>query len=133
VFFFLATLCSLAGCGEGDGAGWQGEPTLSNVQAELSSAYVGCYIDTPAYDVYTVDRCRASGSTPTVAVFQLITPTPALFVRWYDHPECTYDVCAVPIAPGESVMLHAGYYVPADNPQTVRYGGLATATYHSNN
>jgi len=126
VFVALTALCSLAGCAGSEDAGWQDEPGLSSDQAALGSAYMDCYIDTPALDTYTTGNCIATGNSPSVASFRLSTPTPAAAYVWYDHPECTGAECTVPISPGQRITLSA-YYISLNGTPTL--GAAATAKY----
>ena len=130
----LAALSALAGCGESEYAEQQGEPGLSSAQAALASVRMDCYIDTPAFDRYTSHYCSTSGSSPTVAVFRLVTPTPAAQVTWWsslgDHPECADSTeCAVPISPEQSITMGAFWITYQGTPTQ---GAGATAEYIGN-
>lgn len=127
----LAALCTLAGCGGTEDAVLEGEPSLASGSAELASVYMECYIDTPAQDPYTVGGCVAYGTSPTQAVFHLVTPTPAASVVWWDtlgndHPECTSTVCAIPISPGQRIGMGAYYFTYQGVPTQ---GSSANARY----
>lgn len=130
VFVVLAALSALAGCGSEE-AVVEGEPALSSAQAGLAAPYMQCYIDTPANDQFTTSNCLAYGTSPTQAVFQLVTPTPAASVVWWDtlgndHPECTGTVCAIPISPGQRIGMGAYYFTYQGTPTQ---GSSATARY----
>lgn len=127
VFVVLSALGFLAGCGEGQDVAWQDKPGLSSAKAGLSAS-MSCYIDTPAYDEFSPGYCFAIGTTPSVAVFQLSTPTPAAYVVWYDHPECSGDECAVSIRPGQSITMGA-YYVTYQGTPTQGAGATAEYSY----
>ncbi len=131
VFVVMAALGTLAGCGGSEDAVLEGEPGLASAQAELASAYMECYIDTNAYDEYSADNCIAYGTSPTVAVFRLVTPTPAASVVWWDslgnsHPECGGVDCWVAISPGQRITM-AAYYITYQGTPTE--GGQARAAY----
>jgi hypothetical protein len=119
----------LAGCGEGQDVALQDNAGLSSAKAELSAASMSCYIDTPAFDELRPNHCWAIGTSPSVAVFHLSTPTPAAYVVWYDHPECSGHDCAVSIRPGQSITLGA-YYVTYQGTPTLGAGATAEYSYN---
>jgi hypothetical protein len=107
--FVVSMACltlATTGCGPVDE---EGEPSLSSAQSELSSAYMGCYVDTNALDDFTPNRCHAAGNRPTVAVFRYFTQMPYDFIFWRGHPECRGVECAVTISPGQRITLDVAY------------------------
>ncbi|SET97737.1 hypothetical protein [Stigmatella erecta] len=128
VFWVLIAWGSLVGCGGSEDASWQDEQVLEDVQAAAIS-YMGCYVDTPALDEISMDRCTAAGRSPTVAVFRFYPPTPAAQVTWTGHPECTGIECLVPISPGQRITMQVKSY---SYPGSVSFlNATATAVYHS--
>ena len=78
--------------------------------AAKSSFYMGCFIDTPAYDQYRADNCFLLGSSPSTASFKFFLPyTPSYYV-WYNPGGCSGQWCTVPISPGQTIS-GSGYWV----------------------
>lgn len=78
--------------------------------AAKSSFYMGCFIDTPAWDPYRADNCYLFGSTPSTASFRFFLPyTPSYYV-WYNPGGCSGQDCTVPISPGQTISA-GGYWV----------------------
>jgi hypothetical protein len=98
--------------------------------------FLSCYVDTPAYDEYSQDRCSAFGTQPSWASFQLTPHAPPSYVEWwiYDNngnevaQSCSGVTCSVPILPGQT--LQAGTYYIANGIPT--QGAAATAVYRYN-
>lgn len=92
-----------------------------------SSFYMGCYIDTPAYDTFTANSCwRLFGSQPTVAVFKVFLPYTPQSVVWFGQVSgCSGIWCTAPISPNQSVSAYAYWVINGTPTGTVG----ATATY----
>jgi hypothetical protein len=120
----LLSVVGLAGCLAQDAESDATEDTATS-EENLSAAYMSCYIDTPALDVYQVNDCWATGTSNTVVRFKLTTSTPPNSVVWYNHPECTGSVCVIPIKPNR-VISQAAYYIVNGIPTL---GAGATARY----
>jgi hypothetical protein len=99
----------------------------SALSLALAASEMDCYIDTPAWDEYTVGQCFHIGTQASWASFRLRPGTPACGYVWYDHPECTTAVCNVPISPGQTISLGAYYIACATGSPTL--GAGATAMY----
>jgi len=103
-------------------------------QVSVASTYVGCFIDTPAYDYYSPSYCYHGGSTPSTAVFRLFTSATPTHVEWsitdqYGNPKpatCSGVDCFVPIRPRQVVYGNVLYYVVNGTPTQ---GAYAIAEY----
>lgn len=92
-----------------------------------SSFYMGCYVDTPAYDPFTPNSCwRLFGSQPTTAVFKVFLPyTPDSVVWFAPLSSCSSVWCSAPISPNQTVTAYA-YWVINGIPT----GPVVSATAH---
>ena len=85
-------------------------PRLSESE-KSSSFYMGCYIDTPAWDVYRADLCFALGSSPSLVSFKVFLPYKPSSVVWSaPSSSCSSIYCSAPISPGQTVYGYA-YWV----------------------
>ncbi|MEM9557347.1 MAG: hypothetical protein AAGC60_24020 [Acidobacteriota bacterium] len=76
-----------------------------------SSFYMGCYIDTPAFDTYQADACFHLGTTPSIAAFKVFLPYTPQYVVWSQpSSSCSSVFCSAPISPGQTVYGYA-YWV----------------------
>ncbi len=82
-----------------------------------SSFYMGCYIDTPAWDTYRPNTCyRLWGQQSSVAVFKVFLPyTPQSIVWVTPSSSCSATTCSAPISPGQTVYGYA-YWVINNTP-----------------
>lgn len=90
--------------------------------------YMGCFIDTPAYDIFRPDYCAQLGYQPSSANFKVFLPyTPQAVVWSSPSSNCGGIFCTVPISPGQTVFGYA-YWVVNNIPT----GPVsATASYYS--
>ena len=73
--------------------------------------YMGCYIDTPAFDVFRPDFCAHLGYQASTAVFKVFLPyTPSAVVWVTPNASCSGLWCTAPISPGQTVNGYA-YWV----------------------
>lgn len=91
--------------------------------SSLASAMECKFAATP----YTPGQCWHVGRRASTASFKLVPGKPACGYVWYDHPECTTNICSVPITPDTTITLGA-YYIACDNGSPT-LGAAATATY----
>jgi hypothetical protein len=126
--------CPLAGCVIDDGHDGLVQEHSVSLEYEVNDlVYMECYVDTPAYDEYSQDRCFAFGTQPSVASFKLTPHAPPSYVEWwiYDNngnevpQSCSGLTCSVSIMPGQT--LQAGNYYIVNGIPT--QGAAATAVY----
>lgn len=106
----------------------------SEVTQESTAPYVGCYVDTPAWDEYSRDLCITLGRSTSVVSFKLFTPTMPSYVSWYitdpfGNPvgaSCSLNECSAPISPGQVIYGNAAYYIVNGTPTQ---GAFAIAHY----
>ena len=79
--------------------------TASDAQATS----LACYVDTPAYDLFSNNFCGAIGFAPSVAVFQVQNVNTNLYDIFWSEPSCTPNstFCIVPISPGQTKTVTA--------------------------
>lgn len=91
------------------------------------SFYMGCFIDTPAYDSFRPDLCVRFGFQPSTVSFQVFLPyTPQAVVWSLPDSSCSGLFCTVPISPGQTVYGYAYWVI--NNIPTGPVG--ATARYY---
>lgn len=97
-------------------------------QPAHAAIVMSCYVDTPAFDVFTNNFCFAVGTArETVAVFKVNNvPSPSTSTISWSEPGCSgFGVCIVPIRWYRSVTVSATVTDALGNPTTVS----ATAHY----
>ena len=100
------------------------DPVLTS--KATSSFYMGCYIDTPAYDQFRPNGCYQWGTQASTAVFKVFLPyTPESVVWVLPSHSCSSLFCSAPISPGQSVGGYAYWVI--NNTPTGPVG--ATANY----
>ncbi len=93
--------------------------------SRASSFYMGCFIDTPAYDQYRRDVCFRFGSQPSTVAFRVFLPyTPQSVVWLTPSSSCSGLVCIAPISPNQTVYGYA-YWIINGTPT-----GPVSATAH---
>lgn len=99
------------------------------VADKSSSFYMGCYIDTPAWDVYRPNTCRSFGEQQSsVAVFKVFLPyTPQSVVWVTPSSSCSGLTCWAPISLGQTVYGYAIWVI--NNTPTGPVGAQATYVY----
>lgn len=92
--------------------------------------YMGCYIDTPAYDQFRANFCAQLGFQPSTVVFKVFLPyTPESVVWSSPNSTCSGLFCTVPISPGQTVYGYAYWVINGIPTGPVS----ASATYESLN
>jgi len=80
-------------------------------QTRSGSAAMKCFVDTPAFDLYTFGGCFSSGTAPiTTAVFKIDGEPSNFTIIWSDSrcgTSSTSDLCLLPIRQYQSLTLNA--------------------------
>jgi len=88
---------------------------LNNAEVDRSAVIrIKCYVDTPAYDVFSYNHCFSSGSAyTTTAVFNLENVPAGSVVIW-SHPNCSASStwCNFPISQYHTVNVSATILKP---------------------
>ncbi|NJL26402.1 MAG: hypothetical protein HC897_00315 [Thermoanaerobaculia bacterium] len=98
------------------------------VTEKSSSFYMGCYIDSPAFDQYRRDFCFRLGSVGSIVSFRVFLPyQPSYYVWVTPSSSCSSSTCNVPISPGQTIGGYA-YWVINGTP-TGPVGAIAEYEY----
>ena len=92
-----------------------------------SAIRMKCFVDTPAYDVYTYDFCAsAAAARTTTAVFKIDNVPAGSTISWSNsHCQSNNSLCFVPIRQFRSITVNATVLKPNGTYTTVS----ATAEY----
>lgn len=108
------------------------DDSLSSDLTILATPRMKCFVDTPAYDLFTYNRCFGVGSArTTTAVFKIDGGPSSNYSIIWSNSRCsrTSKTCFLPISQGRTIRLNATildfntsrfYQVSA----TARYDGL---------
>lgn len=101
---------------------------LDNGASNKSTAIrMKCYVDTPAYDLYTHDFCISAGAArTTTAVFKIDNVPAGSSIIWSNsHCQANNSLCFVPIRQYRSITVNATVLKPNGSYSSVS----ATAEY----
>lgn len=95
--------------------------------AALADEAMGCFIDTPAFDTYSMHSCFRLGSQSSVAVFKVFgLDNPAFFRFNWSHSGCSGVTCSIPISPGQTL----GAWVQFEDLRSGATDAVAATAYY---